>query len=235
MTGVTRPTPFDIVFGSVAEERFPALQRSLSQTGRDPRDVEAFALDREVVLLLRDLVPEEEPGEAIPEHLALLQHAFLFWVEGKWRFTLGPGPAAALLAAVPEAASATGAPAAYYVQFPPRFLWAELVPGQPHEPLDGLFVSRAGEHQWLVMGIFGIHHDRAGFSVAHAIGPRPLLAVREDGAPLFASLLPGGAAAGLHSLAGPPELIELGARSAPLVAGAAAGHRMSPAEGIVIG
>jgi hypothetical protein len=63
-----------------------------------------------------------------------------------------------------------------------------------------------------VLGVFGIHPERQGFSVVEATGERPLLLRRADGSDLFAPTLPGGKAAGLFSLTGEEELLELGWR-----------------------
>ncbi|MEP6473676.1 MAG: hypothetical protein ABJC74_08135, partial [Gemmatimonadota bacterium] len=64
-----------------------------------------------------------------------------------------------------------------------------------------------------VLAIFGFHPTRMGFSVVAAEGSRPEGLARQDGSPLFAPVLPGGAAAGLFSITGPEELIELAARA----------------------
>ncbi len=77
-----RPTPYDIAFGHGAEERFSRIRQSLAESKRDPYDLDAFVLDREVVTYLRELVPEEGVGHAIEQHIALLHHAYLYWAEG---------------------------------------------------------------------------------------------------------------------------------------------------------
>jgi hypothetical protein len=51
----------------------------------DPHDLDAFVLDREVVALLQDLVPEGA-GESLEQHLSLLHHAYLYWLEVVGRF-----------------------------------------------------------------------------------------------------------------------------------------------------
>jgi len=235
VTERTRPTPFELVFAELAEERFGAIRDSLAAAKLDAGDLDAFALDRQAVLLLRDLVPDDAPEEAVREHLALLHHAFLIWQAGGWTFRLGRRQAIELLNAstAPEAAAAA-TPQAYYIQFPARMVWAELAEGHPHEPLDGLFVHWPAPNRWQVMGIFGLHPDRAGFSVVTASGPRPEHLEREDGSSVFASVLPGGATAEIYSVVGPEEMIELAARTAPLVARTAAPHRTAPPEGIFV-
>jgi hypothetical protein len=49
--------------------------------------------------------------------------------------------------------------------------------------------------------------------VVEAAGPRQSNLARPDGSPLFSPVMPGGDAAGLHSIAGGEELLELGWRS----------------------
>lgn len=234
MSDRSRPTPFELVFAELAEERFGAIRDSLAAAKLDSRDLDAFALDRQAVLLLRDLVPDDAPEEAVREHLSLLHQAFLTWQAGGWCFRLGRRSAIELLnaSAPPEAATAP-TPQAYYIQFPARMIWAELAEGHPHEPLDGLFVHSPA-NRWQVMGIFGLHPDRAGFSVVTASGARPGRLERDDGSPVFGSILPGGATAQIYSVVGPEEMIELAARTAPLVARAAAPHRTAPPEGIFV-
>ena len=70
-----------------------------------------------------------------------------------------------------------------------------------------------------MLGVFGMYPDRQGFSVVEVAGSRPSRLTRPDGSPLFSSTLPGGAAAGLYSMVGEEELLELGWRVAQLGAG----------------
>jgi hypothetical protein len=211
-----RPTPYDLAYGPLAEERFPRIRQSLAGAGLDPHDQDAFVLDREVVGLLRDLVPAEV-GEAVNQHLALLHHAYLYWQEGGWLFRMSRDRTREMLAG--QAASPDPAvPRAFYVQFPERLLWADLGTGGPPEPLDGLFVRPWPEGGYFVLGIFGLHPGREGFTVVDTDGHPEADLAREDGSPLFAPLMAGGEAAGLHSITGGEELIELAARSAAAVA-----------------
>jgi hypothetical protein len=68
-----------------------------------------------------------------------------------------------------------------------------------------------------VLGIFGLHRERAGFTVVEVAGHRPQALVRADGSRLFSPTLPGGAAARLFSLAGGEEMLELGWRTRGLL------------------
>ena len=210
-----RSTPFDLVFDVIARDRFPEVRASLESTAADPANRDAFLLDRHVVQVLRDLVPDEGVGEAVDQHVALLHNAYLFWKDGQRVVRLNRKDTESLLAAT--ATNGHRAPFdTVYVQFPERTLWAQINEGAPHEPLDGVFVSPIREG-YRVLGIFGMHPDRIGFSVAEVSGARLEQQKRQDGTALFAPLLPGGAAANLYSVDGASELVELGARAAEAV------------------
>ncbi|MEP6574330.1 MAG: hypothetical protein ABJD11_16630 [Gemmatimonadota bacterium] len=220
----SRTTPFKLVFGTLASERFPEIRASLEAAKLDPHDLDAFILDREVVRLLREMVPDEGVGAAVREHAALLHHAYLYWLEGGWLFRLSREAAVRLLtqsSSLPPPPSA-GAPRAYYIQFPERLVWAEITPGEPHEPLDGLFVRPWPTGGYFILAIFGLHPGREGFSVVDVDGHVPEALERRDGSALYAPVLPGGAAAGLFSIIGEDELLALGERTVPLVTAAAA-------------
>ena len=196
-------TPFALVFGELAEERFPALQASLAGTGIDPTDRDAFVLDRAVTEFLRDLVPQDAPPESLNEFIAVLQHSYLFWIDGQQVLTAETIlPTGAHTAPAPQRRSA-------YLQLPSHLYWGQLEADAPHEPLDGLFI-----HQWTgairALAIFGMHPERPGFSVAEVMGPPPgPLPTRADGSAPYAPLMEGGAAAGLRSISGPVELLAL--------------------------
>lgn len=210
-----RPTPFDLVFGELAEAQFPRLASGLEQAGIDPRDRDAFLLRAETATLLRDIHPDDPLGEGIAELAALVHHAFLFWRAGNMTLPLDRASLSALLDENPERVPPGDplVPPAFYLQLPTRQVWAELVPGDPHEPLDGVFVADAAHGGIRVLGIFGLHAELGGFTVAEAEGAAPVGLTRVDGAALFSPVLPGGAAARLHSLVGLEELLELGWRA----------------------
>jgi hypothetical protein len=218
---MARPTPFELVFEHLAEERFPPLREALTRDGHDPRDRDAFIMTREAAQLVRELRPDEGVGEAIDQLVALVHHAFLLWSAGALTLAVPDAELAALVAArAPLPPDDAALPAAWYVQLPPRRVWGEVVQGEPHEPLDGCFVHRAPGDALRVLGIFGVHPDRMGFSVVEAAGPLAAGLARPDGSALFAPRLQGGAAAGLYSIAGEEELLELGWRTRAVAAAA---------------
>lgn len=210
---MARPTPFDLVFERAAADRFPALRSALDSSGSDPRDRDAFLMVREAIQLVRDLRPEEGVGEAIDQLVALVHHAYLFWAAGGPLVEIPLTALPRVLSPSPDGAGPAGGPPAYYAQLPEHRIWAEVLEQSPHEPLDGCFVHFTPADDLRVLGVFGVHPDRRGFSVVEAAGPRAPALARDDGSPIFAPRLVGGAAAGLHSIAGEEELLELGWRT----------------------
>jgi hypothetical protein len=212
-----RPTPFDLVFADSAGTIFPDIQTGLSQSGTDPRNRDAFLMVREVVELLRELRPDEGLGEGIDQLVALVHHSYLFWAAGCASVELPSEHLADWLASsAPDIDEHHELPA-YYAQLPERRIWAETVTGMPPEPLDGCFVhGLPGGDSLRILAVFGLQPERAGFTVVEVAGVRPVALLRTDGSALFSPTLPGGSAAGLFSLAGGEELLELGWRSRQL-------------------
>jgi len=208
---MARPTPFDLVFSELAPDRFPALRDALAAADADPRDRDAFLLTRPAMTVLRDLRPgDAEAGAGIEELTALLHHAYLAWAGGLKTWSVTAPVLRHLLA---EPGDVGEAPAAGYLQLPERLVWARLDPATPWEPLDGCFVHTTPDGALCVLGVFGMHQARDGFSVAEATGFPGALAARGDGAPLFSPALEGGELAGLSALVETGELVELAARA----------------------
>jgi hypothetical protein len=209
-----RTSPFDLAFDPLAEERFPAIREELAREGRDARDRDAFLVTPAAVQLIRDLRPGEGVGEAIDQLVAFVHHAYVFWDAGKPAGAIMADQVQPLLNAHPPEAPADALGTdALYVQYPERRIWGQVLEGEPHEPLDGCFLHTDMAGGLRVLGIFGMHRERDGFSVVEAAGPRQPNLARPDGSPLFSPVMPGGDAAGLHSIAGGEELLELGWRS----------------------
>ena len=198
-----RLSPFDLVFGEIAEERFPALKASLGAGKVDATDRDAFLLDKAVTEFLRDLVPEDAPPESLHEFIAVLQHSYLFWTDGKTTM-ISEGTE------LPGAPRAPHAPSlARYVHLPSHLYWGRPEADGPHEPVDGFFIHPLGKGI-RALAIFGLHRERPGFSVAEVAGTSPaVLLPRDDGSAPFAPQMDGGAAAGIRSVAGADELLAL--------------------------
>lgn len=211
---MARPTPYELVFASLGEERFPPIRSALAESARPAADRDAFLMEREVVLLLRDLRPEDGVGEGMDQLAALVHHAYLFWNAGQATVDVSAEQLSGLLQPAGAPAEGTESASAFYARFPERKIWAEVVAGTPPEPLDGCFLHPDPAGALRVLGAFGVHPERMGLSVVEVTGPRPGELVRTDGTPVFSSTLAGGAAAGLYSIAGAEELLELGWRTA---------------------
>ena len=84
-----RSTPFGLVFGEIATERFPAIGDALRQAGSAPADRDQFVLLEPVARLLRDIVPDSAGAEALEAHLLLLHHAYLHWAGEGWVYNVG--------------------------------------------------------------------------------------------------------------------------------------------------
>ena len=211
-----RPHPFDLVFRQSASGTFPGIRARFTEAGYDQRDRDRFLMQREVVTLLRDLRPEAGLGQGIDQLAALLHHAYLFWDADEPTLDVTAEGLPTLLA-TPFVQHAAEPVPAYYAAMPERRVWAQVLPGHPPEPLDGCFAHLAADNVGLrVLGVFGIHPEREGFSVVEVVGPRPHLLARDDGSGLFAPTLTGGKAAGLFSIMGEEELLELGWRTRSL-------------------
>jgi hypothetical protein len=213
-----RPTPFHLVFGPSAQDVFPQIRSALFEAGYDPKDRDRFLMLRDVVTLVRELRPEEGLGEGIDQLAALVHHAYLHWEAGEEVLEITAQQLSSLLRAAADDRRET--PSVRYAQVPQHRIWAEVIPGHPPEPLDGFFVHPTSDGSELrVLGVFGMHPEREGFSVVEAAGPRPLVLMRADGTDLFSPILAGGKAAGLYSIAGEEELLDLGWRIQALGAG----------------
>ncbi len=216
-----RPTPFDLVFAELADSRFPAIRDALAAMGRDARDRDAFLMTRPAVELVRELRPEEGLGDGMDQLVSLAHHAFLYWLGGELVLSVPPERLDAFLADGNGEAADPSPATSWYAQFPERKIWAEVVEGASHEPLDGLFVHPLDGGGLRVLGAFGMRAEREGFSVVETEGLRSERLERPDRSALFSPVLPGAGSAGLHAITGAEELLELAWRTRPL-AGATA-------------
>jgi hypothetical protein len=206
------------VFAELAHERFPVVARALEAAGRPDVDRDAFMLLEPVAHLLREVATEDAGANEIEAHLRLLHHAYRHWAAGAWVYRVGE-ETLAHAAAGPRLSSQPPRPA-LYLQLPTGRVWR---PGDPPEPLDGAFVTATTHPGAIaVLGIFGMHRGRPGFSAVTVEGRADaepatgeeleVLAARADGSPPFAPLLEGGRQAGLYSVATAGEMLLLTCR-----------------------
>lgn len=203
--------PFALVFGALAEERFPAIQAALPANP----DLDTFLLSGPAVELLQIMRPDEGLGDGVDEFVAFVHAAYRFW-EGGQRHASFDVAATRTLCAGAGVDFPAGAPyptTAAYIQVAPRLIWGQLGDGDIYEPLDGWFVVPVDAGVRIV-ACFGVHPDRPGLSLLVVEGGAPGEVQREDGSPLFAPVMDGGDSAGLHAVVAPEELLLLAWRAA---------------------
>ncbi len=208
MNPLTRETPFELVLGAIAPGRFPALRDGIAAAARDPSDRDAFLMVREVVELLREIEPDEGLGEGIGTMAAFLHQAYLYWSAGEPTLLVPEAVLESALRSTGPGVPATVTESSRYLQLPPLRVWGVPLAGGTAEPLDGWFSFRDG-NGLSVLAIFGLHPGRAGFTAVEVVGPRPAQLERADGSALFSGMLPGAERAGLASVVGAEELLEL--------------------------
>lgn len=203
--------PFELVFGALAEERFPAIRASLPANA----DLDTFMLTGPAVELLRIMRPDEGLGDGIDEFVAFVHAAYRFWESGQQVTRLDTAATRELCLSDWGEATA-GAPyptTAAYIQVAPRLIWGQLDDGDIYEPLDGWFAVPV-ETGLRIVACFGVHPDRPGLSLLVVEGGAPGEVQREDGSPTFAPVMAGGDTAGLHAVIAPEELLLLAWRAA---------------------
>lgn len=221
-----RPTPFDLVFGDAERARLAVLRDAIAASGLDPKPRDRFVLDQYAVAWLSELRPDEGMGEGITEFVAFLHASYLYWAGGEAVVRVESETLDRLLRDPQGLTMKPDDAKPYYVQIPSQRVWSTATAQTGPEPLDGCFVVPV-DRELAVVAVLGLYPGRPGFTAVEIQGPRPGRLARLDRSALFAPTLPGGAAAGLYSLAGGEELLELAWRVHEQLA---AGVRPGPQE-----
>ena len=203
-----RPYPWAALVDALGDARFEEIRASLAGRGVDPVDRDAFVLDPGVGRVLRDLVPDDAPAEAVTSYAGLLHALYLHWAAGRPVRAPDRERLRARLAGPP--APPPPPDGTVYLQLPERLVWAEPAPGAAHEPLDGVFVT-ASPRAVRVLAVLGFRPGRAGFTTVEAASPRPVPTVpaRAGGTAPFATVLPAGERMGFLSVTSEAELVAL--------------------------
>lgn len=206
---MSRALPWTALMEALGEQRFVEIRESLERNRVNPLERDAFVLDGTVGNLLRDVMAEDAPAETVNAYAALLHMLYLAWSEG-WPVIAVDAAALRSAVASPRRPTTEDRRRLFsYVQLPENLVWAEPVPGAPHEPVDGGFLVQRDELV-TALAVLGFRPEREGFTTAEAavrvpVTPPP----RPDGSAPFASRLPGGERAGLVSVADETELVAL--------------------------
>lgn len=212
---MSRLDPFDFAFGALGAERFPEVRREAATRPEGAHDRARFAALPTVQRILATVeAPEliERHPEAAEQYVTALYVAYRFWQAGRVTVGFGPDALDAALAAGDRAALPAVPGGAVYVRLPQRWFWARIAPEAPAEPLDGFYVVASAEgREVTVLAVLGLRADRAGFSqIAVTATPEEVVgAGRAARRPPFASVLEGGARAGVRSLVTADELLHL--------------------------
>lgn len=213
-----RTSPFALVFSELAPRHFPEIRAAIGADATAAADRDRFVLLGPVGQLLRDMAPDDTPPETLEGFIRLVHHAYRHWAAGGWVYDVAPER---LERAVHGGPLRSTLPIeALYLRLPALRVWGAARNGEPPEPLDGVFLTATGTPGSLAaLGIFGMHGERPGFSAVavdghadaeHAtIGEIEIPTEREDGSPVLAPQLAGGAQADVYSVADAGELLLL--------------------------
>ncbi|MCH8934847.1 MAG: hypothetical protein IIB90_03935 [Gemmatimonadetes bacterium] len=164
--------------------------------------------------LLRELgspdLAEEDAG-AVGEYLALLFAAYRYWEAEEPTLSVDRDRLTRAIQDPPTQGLAAHHDACY-LEFPERWFWATIGEGQPHEPLEGMFVVSTGPHTGItVVAILGLRPGREGFSQITVTGGADAVAAASGTMrdPPFAPVMDGGLAAGFKSVTSDGELLHL--------------------------
>lgn len=210
-----RLTPFEHAFGELATGSFQTIRDEAARSTIDLSDRAQFARLPSVQRVLAEVadpgIVEAQP-EAADEYLTSLFVAFRFWQAGQHVIAIDPQAVNIPL----DPTHMTSFPAiphgACYLQFPERWMWAQIDPTAPHEPVDGIFVTRSeAPGEITMLAVLGLRPGRYGFSqLAVRVTPAEVEAApRAVRTPPFEPVVAGGREAGLKSLVSVAELLVL--------------------------
>ncbi len=207
---MSRPHPFDLVFGQLADNTF---SRVVSESSIENVDIATFAKLGVVQELVSTLgVPElaEQNAQALEEYLLLIYVAYRFWRSGRQTYDVDRAALDGLID-MPPAAMRFSESTPCYLRLPERWFWAQIDETSPHEPIDGLFATPAGASRVTVVAVLGLRSERGGFSqisvtATHTDMEAASHTVRK---PPFTPLMAGGTEAGFRSIASLGELLHL--------------------------
>lgn len=203
--------PFELVFSDYADTFFLEIR---AEAPEGAMNLATMARLQSAQRLLRELgspdLAEEDAG-AVGEYLALLFAAYRYWEAEEPTLSVDRDRLTRAIQHPPTQGLAAHHDACY-LEFPERWFWATIGEGQPHEPLEGMFVVGAGPHAGItVVAILGLRPGRDGFSQISVTGGGDAVAAASATMrdPPFAPVMDGGVAAGFKSVTSDGELLYL--------------------------
>jgi hypothetical protein len=211
-----RSHPYELVFTSEMETKLEAIAVEAAERDVDTTNGDRLGMLLSAGELLRELLPDDAPPDAIQQVARLVFHCFHYRAAGKQTFEIAEDVLRELLSTALVAGPAhVAAPAdGGYVMLPRNRVWSRITEDAHAEAIDGFFFT--GDQ---VLFVLGLMQGRAGFSImevnaAHVTDENVSivdLKAREDGED-FANVLPGGELQGHFAITNAAEAMKLAAR-----------------------
>lgn len=211
-----RVHPYDLVFDGAREAKLDEITTEAAEHGVDTQNADRFGMLVSTGGILRELLPDDAPMDAIAQVARLIYHCYHYRAAGKPAFEIAEPVLRELLStgfvAGPGPVRAPGP--AGYVALPRNRVWSRITEDAHAEALEGFFFT--GE--W-VLFVLGVMAGRPGFSIMEVNTARlddevtsiAELKARPDGED-FANVLPGGELQGHFAITNTAEAIKLAAR-----------------------
>jgi hypothetical protein len=208
---MSRPHPFDLVFSHLADTAFPEIRAEAQDPAMDLSTLARLPSSQRLLGELGSPDLAEENPAVVGEYLALLFVAYRYWLVDAHTLSVDRDKLGAAIERGPQGTTVVPHDACY-VALPEHWCWATIGEGQPHEPLDGMFVVKAkGRAEITIVAILGLRPGREGFSQITVTGSADDVsaASKEMRNPPFAPLMEGGTEAGFKSVTSEGELLLL--------------------------
>ncbi len=211
-----RSHPYNLIFNVAMEAKLAAISGEAVERDVDIMDADRLGMLLSTGELLRELLPEDAPGEAIQQIARLVFHCFHFHAAGQQTFEIGEEVLRELLSTGFVAGPVHIAPPAIagYVMLPRNRVWSRITEDAHAEALDGFFF--VGDQ---ILYVLGLMQGRPGFSIMEVSAARAYeettsvadLKARDEGDD-FSNVLPGGELQGHFAITNTAEALKLAAR-----------------------
>ena len=211
-----RAHPYDVVFNAELEARLDEITAEAAERDVDTRNADRFGMLVSAGALLRALIPDDAPRDAIRQVARLIYHCYHYRAAGKQNFEIDEPVLRELLSTgfVARPGPVQAPAPAGYVLLPRNRVWSSIAEAEHAEAIDGFFFTG----DW-VLYVLGVMAGRPGFSIMEvdlARGDGEVTSIAElraraDGDD-FANVLPGGELQGHFAITNTAEALKLAAR-----------------------